>query len=381
MRRLALASLFVTAMLLAYATPAAAADIRTGDISIGANETINDDLYLFGNDITVLGTVRGDIIAAGSNVTIGGTVTGSVAAAGNVVSIPAHVTGSVRAAGNAIAIDGQVDGDVIAAASTISVSSGATIGRDFVGAGGSVTISGPVGRDVRGGATTVTIDSHVGRDAVVEVTTLRLTDRAMVDGAVSYGSQNEAVRAPGAVVRGKFERREPRNAQPTTPAPTTTAIDVLRGLAGLLILGLLLLLLVPGFMRRTSEALAVNPWASVGMGVALLIGIPIFAILAFIVGAFIGGWWIGFVALALYLVVIAISFPVAAVAIGRWLLARVNLATDLPIALVVGVVILVLVSVIPIVGGLLLFLACLLGLGAIALAITGSREAAAAPAR
>ena len=376
--RVALAGLFVTAILLALATPAAAADIRSGDVTIAQSETINDDLYVFGNNINILGTVRGDVIAAGSIVTIAGMVTGNVNAAGNAITVSGHVVGSVRAAGNTIAIDGRVEGDVVAAGSTVAVSSGAQIGRDLISGTGSVTISGPVGRDVRGSAGTLVIDGHVGRDATVEVTTLRLTDRAVVDGSVSYGSKNEAIRAPGAVVQGKFERREPQNAAPVTPAPTATAIDLLKGLAGLLILGLLLVVLVPGFMRRTSEALAVNPWASVGLGVAVLIGIPIFAVLAFIVGAFIGGWWIGLVALALYLAAIAISLPVAAVAIGRWVLARVNLARDLPVALVVGVIVLVLLSVIPYVGGLIAFFACLLGLGAMALAITSARDVAPA---
>src|SRR5205085_11299623 len=120
--RAALTAIFTLTLIVALATPAAAADIRSGDsITVAAGETINDDLYAFGNTITILGTVRGDVIAAGATVEIDGAVSGNVMAAGNSISIRGPVAGSVRIAGNTLAIDGKVTGDVVAAGSALTV--------------------------------------------------------------------------------------------------------------------------------------------------------------------------------------------------------------------------------------------------------------------
>jgi hypothetical protein len=40
------------------------------------------------------------------------------------------------------------------------------------------------------------------------------------------------------------------------------------------------------------------------------------------VGTVLGGWWIGFIALGLYAVALALCFPVVGMFIGRWLLDR-----------------------------------------------------------
>src|SRR5438046_1366457 len=67
---------------------ALAAEVRSGDtVTIGPNEVVTDDLYVFGNNLVIQGTVKGDVIAAGSSVTIAGHVTGSVMAAGSTLVI------------------------------------------------------------------------------------------------------------------------------------------------------------------------------------------------------------------------------------------------------------------------------------------------------
>src|SRR6266542_488128 len=69
------AALIGAVVVSAVATPAFAAEVRQGDnIVVGANETINDDLYAFGSTVTILGTVNGDVFAAGGTTTISGQV-------------------------------------------------------------------------------------------------------------------------------------------------------------------------------------------------------------------------------------------------------------------------------------------------------------------
>src|ERR1051326_8384665 len=76
----------LAALVLALAQPPAAMAAETrgeNDITIGPNETINDDLYAFGQNVTILGQVTGSVIAGGNTVTIGGEIGGDVMAAGS----------------------------------------------------------------------------------------------------------------------------------------------------------------------------------------------------------------------------------------------------------------------------------------------------------
>ena len=66
--------------LVLLAAPAHAAEFRGGEdtVRIGANETIDGDLFVGGTTIIIEGTVNGDVLAAGTTITIRGTVNGSV---------------------------------------------------------------------------------------------------------------------------------------------------------------------------------------------------------------------------------------------------------------------------------------------------------------
>ena len=68
-----LGSIAAATALLLGAAPADAAEVRQGDVVLVASgETIHDDLYAFGQTVTVRGAVEGAVFAAGSNVVLGG---------------------------------------------------------------------------------------------------------------------------------------------------------------------------------------------------------------------------------------------------------------------------------------------------------------------
>lgn len=378
--RIALLVAFILAL-----TPstAAAAEIRSGqDITIGANETIDDDLYVVGNNISILGTIRGDVLAVGQNVSVDGTITGDLIVAASTVAVRGQVGGSVRGAGASIAVTGRVTNDVIYAGNEITVSSDGRVGRDAVLAGNTATLSGPVGRDVRAGATTLTIDGPVGRDIVAQVDRLQLTGKAVVEGSLTYTSASEAEIANSGSVKGRTERRVPETTTqtPLVQGPAALVLDWVRGLIGLLILGLLVAFFFPSFARRAGEALVRSPLLTLAVGALVLIGLPILAILFFVVGALIGGWWIGFVVLALGVVLIALSIPVASVGVGSALLRVVQRPGPVWLALILGLTVLLLLALVPVLGGIVIFLALLFGVGAATIAVAGSRRAEAATA-
>jgi cytoskeletal protein CcmA (bactofilin family) len=360
---------------------AAAADIRQGqDITIGSADTIEDDLYAFGSNISINGTIHGDLIAAGNNISVDGTVTGDVIAAGNTVAIRGQVGGSVRAAASSVVLDGKVANDLVAAGNELTILGNGRVGRDVLVGATNTTVSGQIGRDLQVGGTTVKIDGPVGGNVTGTVERLQITDRGTVGGSLKYTSKNEAQIANASSVKGSIERQTPDDGRaPLFTGTAALVVEWLKGLIGLLILGILVVFFFPGFSRRAGEALVHSPWLTLAIGALVLIGLPILSIVFFAVGALIGGWWIGFVVLALFGVALALSIPVAAVGVGGALLRIARRPVPVWLALLIGLVVLLLVGLVPILGGLVIFCALLFGMGASTIAVVGNRRAEAAP--
>ena len=370
--------LALVALILALTpTPAAAADIRSGqDITIGTTETIEDDLYAFGTNIAINGTIHGDLIAGGNNISVDGNVTGDVIAGGNSVVIRGQVGGSVRAAGNTVVVDGKIANDLVVGGNELTILGNGRVGRDVIVGATNATISGQIGRDLQAGGANVKIDSGVGGNVTANVERLQITDRGTVGGSLKYTSKNEAQIANAASVKGSVERQTPDNGRaPLFSGTAALVVEWLKGLIGLLILGILVVFFFPGFSRRAGEVLVHSPWLTLAVGALALIGLPILSIVFFAVGYLIGGWWIGFVVLALFVVVLALSIPVAAVGVGGALLRVARRPVPVWLALFIGLVALLLVALIPILGGIVIFCALLFGIGATTIAVVGGRRA------
>jgi len=369
--RQTLTAILLAILLLALFSPAAlAAEMRPGDvIVVGPNETINDDLYAFGRTVDVLGTVRGDVIAGAAAVTISGTVSGDVIASAGQVRIPGEVSGSVRAGAGDVSIDGRVGEDVVVGAGNLTIGSRASVGRDVYTGTGSARLDARVGRNVFAGAGDVTIGGQVGGNVEAEVGSLRLNPGASINGQLRYKSDSEAEIAQGASVQGGIQRnvRERRGEE----QPPNRALDIfivwIRSVIGLFVFGLLLEVLSPGIGARTMATVSRSPGMSVVLGLVLLLIVPFAALVTFVFGLLVGGWWIGLIILAAYAIALISSVPLAGIAVGRWVLERFGRPIHWVWALLLGVVIITLVGLVPIAGFLLVGLAALLAFGGLIL--------------
>jgi hypothetical protein len=345
--------------LLAVLVPASAsaAELRPGNSTLVASgETIDDDLYVFGGNLDIQGTVNGDVVFFGGASTISGLVTGDVLVMGGATTITGDVRGSVRATGGAVQIGGRVE-------------------RDVAGVG-SASLAAPIARNAFIGSGDVTLNAPVAGDVRADAGTLRLGSGAAVGGKLAYASNTPAEIASNVVVGGGIERNEPAYGR-NWSAPLSGgagglaalgALLWLRGLLGMFVLGLVLILLVPASTRQATADLTAGLGKSVVVGVALLVGVPLVAMLVFGFGLVIGGWWLGIALLCLYALALGVGYITSAVVVGDWILARVG-RRDIHTAwsLLAGVVTLGLLAVVPLVGGIVTTLAFSAGLGAVGL--------------
>jgi hypothetical protein len=358
--------------------PAARAEVRSGEsVFVGPQESVPEDLYLRGSNVTVDGNVDGDLIIAGGTVTVNGAVAGDLQVAGGTVQVSGPVRGSVRVAGGEITIRAPIEQDLVVAAGRVFLTPQARVGRDVLAGLGSLQIEGPVGRDVHIIGGEAVLRGQVGGGVRADVQRLRLEGGARVARDLIYASWSPAELAPGATVGGKVEQR-PSEWQ-GRPDPLGPVYGWIRAFIGLVALGLVLVLLFPRYTERAVSTLRASPWASLGLGAATMIGAPIAAILLFMIGLLIGGWWIGLILLSIYLMVVVSSFPIAGMLVGRWLLERFGKSRAGAIgALVLGLALLLLAGVIPFLGALVLLAALLFGAGALVLAALRARRSAPA---
>ena len=370
-------SIIVGALFAWLPVGASAADLRQGpSVTLGQGQTINDDIYAAGGTISIDGNVNGSVIAAGGTITVSGTVTRDVMVAGGTINVTGKVGGSIRAAGGNLTINGPVEQDVVVTGGTIDIASGGTIGRDLVIAGGTATVAAPVARRVTVGAGDVTLRGRVGGDVRGSVDRLRL-DGAQIGGNLDYTSDNPVVMANGASVAGTTTRHTPT--ERGTRGVAGGFLGWLRGLIGIFALGVLLLMLLPRFSTRSIDTLRAEPWASLGIGAAILVVTPIVALIVLIVGLLLGGWWLGVLLIPLWILALAIGYVVSGFLLGRLIFARLGWGQYHDVlALLGGLFVLTVVGLVPLLGWLVSLAAFVAGAGAVALVI--SRRAQARPA-
>src|SRR5437660_2269695 len=361
-------SVMVAAVFAWLPLQAAAADLRQGsDVTVGSGETVNDDIYAGAGTVSISGTVNGSVIAGGGTITVSGTITRDLILGGGTINVTGHVGGSIIAAGANITLNGPIAQGLVVTGGTIDVGSGATIGRDLVVAGGSATVSAPIARRVQMSAGSLTLRNRVGGDVRGRVDHLKL-DGAQVAGNLDYTSNNSVEQVNGAHVTGTITRHTPTDRGGDAG---NGFLGWLRGLIGIFALGLLLIFLLPGLSSRAIDTERAQPWASLGIGAGILVITPIVALAVFIVGIFVGGWWLGLLLIPIWILALAVGFAISGFLLGRLIFARLGWGGyHDAFALLGGLFVLTIVALIPVIGFLIGLVAVILGAGALALVVT-----------
>ncbi len=392
------AALVAAIIALLVAGPAFAAEFGSGDTyRLPAGQVIEDDLTVMAQEIYIDGRVDGDLVAMGAYVEINGVVTGDVLAAGAEVRINGVVEDDVRAAGAGVIVAGRIGDHLFAAAGGgegavspmqvagrsvvqgVRIERDATVGGSAYLFGGEALIDGAIANDLRAGAGTVILNGQVGSDATLDVSKVTIGDAARVGGVLSYTAPEAASVPPGVAGDVRFEQRE----QPqTTPAPAFRPGQILRPLlmlAGFALLGWLLLRFTPEALRRPAQALALRPGQAALYGIAalaLLFAVPLLSILIFLAILLFWGWFPALMFALLLTAALVLAWTLSPLITGLWagqalLRATGREASDF-LALCLGVLLIVLLSLIPWVGWLVGLASLVFALGALILARRGA---------
>lgn len=292
-------------------------------------------------------TVTGGLQAVGGSVIVHGTVEGPLEVVGGSVVVEGAVHGDVRVTGGSVVVAGVVDGDVAASGGSVKVLDGAVIRGDLTVGAGSVFVGGTV---------------H--GDAVVGAEEILLGSTAVVDGVFRYDGDLD--RREGAVVGGGVVHDRSLGLGPTVlgqPVPGMPDwFGGVYGFAANLLLGAVLLVLFPRFSRGVSDRVATDPLLAGGVGILVLVGVPLGLALVAIT---IVGIPLSVAGLVGYLLALWVGAVYGRVAVGDWLLDRAGVRHRWG-GLLVGMVVVSLLVRVPDLGGVVDLLVLLLGLGALA---------------
>ena len=250
-------------------------------------------------------------------------------------------------------------GDRIVLVGPVLVDRGETVG-DVLVLDGDVTIRGTVRGDVIVVDGDVTIRGTVRGDVVSVAGQATLGRRGQVTGDLIYGDERP-VRAPGSRVGGDVQKVDAGDASIVGVVGAWVAVVV-----SMFLLGLLFLLLAPraaDAVARTARSKALV-CALVGLlGFFLL---PVIAVAAFFT---LVGIPLGIVLLCLVVPLYALGYVTSALVVGRLILKSSRL-----LAFLLGLVIVGLLTLIPIAGGIIAFLAIAFGLGVLLVSLVRARS-------
>jgi cytoskeletal protein CcmA (bactofilin family) len=388
-------------------------------VVIPANETIAGDIYLTGRRIDIAGTVQGDVIAAAADIIISGQVTGDVMAAGRSVTISGTVGDDARITGAILRVlDGaDIGGDVVASGYSLEVAGGSVAG-DLVFGGRQAILAGNVTGDVRLAADAAQLRGSVGGDASLAVSAggdFRPPNQVFGDIEVPFVASGLDINASSNIsgnteisttaeladnVQQQLETITSGNvnADIRTRTRSFDLLALLTRFISFALLGILLAWRAPYVLQRSETLWRNRPLASFGWGALGVFAMPLVVtiIVALVVAlAALFGWLTlgtlaGLVALigSVSAVVIGVVFAllvffvtplVSGYAAGRLILRQpssdtggsdtggISVARATP-PLLLGLLVLGALALVPVVGGVITFIATTLGLGSIWLA-------------
>ncbi len=261
--------------------------------------TIEGDLFFFGQSVEISGHIKGDAIIFAGSARINGQIDGNVRSFANNLTITGTVAKNVLTFNEVVNLDsaGKVDGSMMAFAASVGIDG--HLGRDLLAMDGETTISGNILGEVRAKGEHMSIVSS-----------------AQIAGPIHYEGDNPANVAAGAKLASAVEyTKKERKSQYSTGHYYIWRVI---WTAAFILLGLVLYLLMPKFAEETVRA-GERFGAPVGLGILVIVGVPIAALIACIT---VVGIPLGLLTLGIWLLAINCSEIVVGTVVGNWIFGR-----------------------------------------------------------
>lgn len=331
--------------------------VRSGNsVSVGVDQTVENDFYAIAGSVSHSGEIKEDAYLVAGSVTSNGEIGVDLTALGGTVQVHSPVGDDVRVVGGEVVIASKVGGDVFVLGGSLKILSSAEVGGDVYFYGGDAEIDGVVVGTVMGRAESFTINNEVGGMDVSAVS-VALGDRANVRGDVTYSAVSELSRAQGAVVEGEVVRGAERTVDESGGSFPLIFVAIW------LFTSLCLFLLFRSPIEKVVHAAKRETWKVGLMGLVAAVAGPIIGV---VLVATVLGVWLGVLKLLVTALLFVITMMILPAVIGGYILAWWKPGRRFDIwSVFLGMFMIVVLSIIPVLGGFAIFIAYVVTLGSI----------------
>ena len=372
--KIIMAIAFVILVLLLTTRVASQITTQSGE-TINAEASFVDMAFFAGDAIKIKASSEDDIFAAGGTIEVDATSADHLILAGGEINITDAAVGDIIAAGGDLNLrSGMVTDDVLAAGGTVTLHPKFQITGSAIVSGGEVTINSPIQKELRVAANRIVLNSVVDGNVKLMGDEIELGPMARLGGNLQYRSENIQI-SPGAVITGTrsilpadeqadFERWGKGSA-------AFFAGFTIAAVLGITLLVVVITLVLPGLMNKSSTLIKEKPLLSLGVGFVATFVLPftLFMLFVTIIGA----------PLAILIAAMLFAFTPLGVAAsayfigmqGRQLIKKPADDAAPPaigarlIWSAIAIVLILALGMIPFVGGLIWLLILMFGMGAI----------------
>jgi len=349
---------------LAMPQGASATEFRKGDsVRVEKDETIKGDAYLSGARVRVDGTIDGDLIVFCQSLDVAGHVTGDILTFSQSARISGQVDGNLRGANNNLTITGSIAKNLMVFEETLTIEPTAKIGGSLTSFQEGLSMDGSVGRDTLLFFAHGNLGGKIGGSVRAKGDSLVISSSAVIEGPVKFEGHKQPEVSASAKLTSPvdFKQTEKKEDYREGHYYVWQVIWV----AAFILFGLVLFALMPKFAQDAVKS-AEQYGPSAGLGVLVMFGVPIAAVIACIT---VVGLFIGISTLFLWYASLYFAQLIVGTVVGQWLMGRTSELWPLIGRMAVGIVIVRLCTTIPHAGGWVKFAAMLWGMGAISLAV------------
>ncbi len=370
--------LFATALVFAACfTPQSLA----GDDSDGGRDSNNDRVdVLFGGDYFGAGaslepgaSVEGDAFITGGEVILNRPVEGDAVLSGGSIHVGERIGSDLYAAGGDILVNARVGHNARLAGGRVHLTRHAEVAGRVTIAGSRIRVDGSTGGALAIYGDSVVIDGEIGGGVAVVARNLEVGPNARINGRLTYRTANAPRISEQAVISGGMQQSSfefhGKDLEPV--ARTVVWVGAALFTSGLFLVGVLIVLLVPNVLTAVVRELRSRPAASFLLGFALIVCVPVAAVLATLS---VIGIPLGLVLLFIWPVIVTLGYLVGVIfcadALAALLTRRRPASRALRIiGLAITLIALMLLSRVVFVGVPLILLLLFFGTGALVLAI------------
>lgn len=309
--------------------------------------TSSGNAFGAGEDLQIDQDIQGDLVLAGSQIEVNGNTGGNFLGASGEIVVNGNVSGNILALGGSIRVNGNVGGDVAALGGQIILSRNSVVEGDILLGGGEVTLGGTVNGD--GEVSTSTLktgdDFELKGNLILQANNYPPNLNDKVGGNLNITQVNAKEEQYESVFEG------------------FSIFSFILRLFASLALGLVLIYLFPGFIGGVAEFVKDSPLKTGLLGFLTLIFLPVLSIILLITFF---GWSLSILIILLLILALLIATVPVKLLAGEIIYNKIlKKEAGKLMYYLVGAVLFAIIYEIPFLGGLIRFIALIIGLGAI----------------